>query len=46
MVFVLALLIGATCYVCGWKIGITLWGIGLVLALMIVIAMHLIDEGE
>lgn len=46
LALIFAFLIGITCYVCGWKIGMTIWGIGFVLALIIVIAMYLIEEGE
>lgn len=52
LALILALLIVITCYVCGWKIGMTIWGIGMTiwgigfaLALIIVIAMYLIEEG-
>lgn len=46
LALVLAFLIGITCYACGWKLGLGAWGIGFALALIIVIAMHLIEEGE
>ncbi len=46
LALILALLIGITCYVCGWKMGLTVWGIGFALALIIVTAMFLIEEGE
>ena len=46
LAFVLALLIGSTCYVFGWKLGLGLWGIGFALALIVGIAMFLIEEGE
>lgn len=46
LALVLALLIGDTCYVFGWKLGLGVWGIGFALALIIVIAMCLIEEGE
>jgi hypothetical protein len=46
LAFILVLLIGITCYVCGWKFGMTVWGISFGLALIIVIAMYLIEEGE
>lgn len=46
LALVLALLIGVTCYVFGWKLGLGVWGIGFALALIIVIAMYLIEEGE
>ena len=46
LALIFALLIGVTCYICGWKIGITLWGIAFVLALIIVIAICLIEKGE
>ena len=46
LALIFALLIGTTCYVCSWKIGMTIWGIAFALALIIVIAMYLIEEGE
>ena len=46
LALILALLIGITCYICGWKTGMTIWGISFALALIIVTAMYLIDEGE
>jgi hypothetical protein len=46
LALIFALLIGVTCYICGWKTGITLWGIAFALASMIVIAIYLIEEGE
>ena len=46
LALIFTLLIGITCYICGWKIGMTIWGIDFALALIIVIAMHLIEEGE
>lgn len=46
LALVLALLIGETCYVCGWKLGLKVWGIGFILALIIAIAMCLIEEGK
>ena len=46
LALIFALLIGITCHICGWKTGMILWGISFALALIIVIAMHLIDEGE
>lgn len=46
LALIFAFLIGMTCYVCGWKMGMTVWGIGFALALIIVIAMCLIEEGE
>lgn len=50
LALIFAFLIGTTCYVCGWKMGLTVWGISfalaLVLALVIVIVMFLIEEGE
>ena len=46
LALIFALLIGITCYICGWKMGMIIWGIALALALIIVTAMHLIDEGE
>ena len=39
-------LIGITCYIYGWKTGLALWGIAFALALIIIIAMYLIEEGE
>ena len=39
-------LIGITCYVFGWKMGMIIWGISSILALIIVISMYLIEEGE
>ncbi len=42
----LVLLIGITCYVRGWKMGIIMWGIGFVFALIISIALCLIEEGD
>ena len=46
LALVFALLIGVTCYIYGWKTGIILWGIAFALALIIVIAMYLIENGE
>ena len=46
LVLIFALLIGVTCYICGWKTGMTLWGIAFALALIIVIAIYLIEAGE
>ncbi len=46
LALILALLIGITCYICGWKIGITVWGIGFGFALIIAIAICLIEEDE
>ena len=46
LALIFALLIGITCYICGWKMGIIIWGIGFALALIIVTAMYLIDEDE
>ena len=46
LALIFALLIGVTCYICGWKTGITLWGIAFALALIIVIAIYLIETGE
>ena len=46
LALVLALLIGITCYICGWKMGMTIWGIGFIFALIIVIAICLIEEDE
>jgi len=46
LALIFALLIGVTCYICGWKVGMTLWGISFALAVIIVIAMYLIDEDE
>ena len=46
LALIFALLIGVTCYICGWKTGITLWGIAFVLALITVIAIYLIEDGE
>jgi hypothetical protein len=46
LALILALLIGVTCYVCGWKLGMGMWGIGFALALIIAIAIYLIEEGE
>ena len=46
LALIFALLIGVTCYICGWKIGMTIWGISCVLALIIVIAIYLIEDGE
>ena len=46
LALMLALLIGITCCVFGWKMGMTVWGIGFALALIIVIAIFLIEEGE
>ncbi len=46
LALIFALLIGVTCYICGWKMGMTIWGIAFALALIIVIAIYLIEEGE
>ena len=46
LAFILTLLIGITCYICGWKTGLTIWGIAFALALIIAIAMCLIEESE
>lgn len=46
LALIFALLIGITCYICGWKMGIIIWGISFALALIVVTAMYLIDEGE
>lgn len=46
LALIFAFLIGVTCYTCGWKMGIILWGIAFALALVIVIAMYLIEGGE
>ena len=46
LALIFVLLIGISCYVCGWKMGLIIWGIGFALALIIVTAMYLIDEGE
>ena len=46
LALILALLIGITCYICGWKTGMTVWGISFVLELIFVIAMYLIEEGK
>ena len=46
LALIFALLIGVTCYICGWKMGMIIWGIGFALALIIVTAMYLIDEDE
>lgn len=46
LALVLIFLIGVTCYVCGWKFGLKVWGIGFALALIIVFAMYLIEGGE
>ena len=46
LVLIFAFLIGVTCYICGWKTGLTLWGIAFALALIIIIAMYLIENGE
>lgn len=43
---VFAFLIGTTCAVCGWKAGLTVWGIAIAVALIICFAMFLITEGE
>ena len=45
LVLIFAFLIGVTCYIYGWKTGLALWGIAFALALIIVIAMHLIEDG-
>ena len=46
LILILAFLVGITCYVCGWKMGMTVWGMGFALALIIVIAIFLIEEDE
>ena len=46
LALILGLLIGITCYVFGWKMGLTVWGIGFAFALIIATAMCLIDEGD
>lgn len=46
LALILALLIGITCCLCGWKLGLRMWGIGFALALIVAIAMFLIEEGE
>ena len=40
------ILMGITCYVFGWEMGMIMWGISSILALIIVIATYLIDEDE
>lgn len=46
LIAVFAALIGVTCDVCGWKYGLAIWGIAFVIALIICIAVFLIEEGE
>lgn len=46
LIAVFAVLIGVTCAVYGWKYGLAAWGIAFVIALIICIAMFLIEEGE
>ena len=46
LAMVFALLVGTACVAFGWKIGFTVWATGFVLALIIVIVMYLIEEGE
>lgn len=46
LALIFALLIGTSCYVFGWKMGIIIWGIGFAVALIIVIAIYLIEDGE
>ena len=46
LALIFALLIGITCYIWGWKMGMTIWGIAFVLTLIIAIAIYLIVEGE
>ena len=45
LALVFALLIGITCYIYGWKMGIIMWGIAFAFALIIVIAICLIEWG-
>jgi len=45
LALIFALLIGTTCYICGLKMGMIIWGISFALALIIVIAICLIEEG-
>lgn len=46
LIAVFAVLIGVTCAVFGWKHGLATWGIAFVMALIICIAMFLIEEGD
>ena len=46
LALIFALFIGETCNICGWKTGMTIWGIAFALALILVIAICLIEEDE
>lgn len=46
LVSVFTFLIGTTCVVFGFKTGMGLWGIGFGIALIICLAIFLIEEGE
>lgn len=46
LIAVFAVLIGVTCAVYGWKNGLVTWGIAFVIALILCIAMFLIEESE
>lgn len=46
LALILALLVGITCCICGWKMGMTTWGIGFAFGMIIAIAIFLIEEGE
>ena len=46
LTMVFAFFIVVTCVAYGWKVGLITWAIALILAIIIIIAIHLIMEGE
>ena len=46
LIAVYVALIGVTCAVYGWKCGLAIWATGFVIALIICIAMFLIEDDE
>lgn len=46
LIVVFAVLIGVTCVVCSWKFGLAAWGTAFAIALILCIAVLLIEEGE
>ena len=45
LAMVVAFLIVITCIANGWKEGLIVWAIALILSIIIIIAVHLITEG-
>lgn len=46
LITIFVILIGATCIVCGWKYGLVAWAVGFVIALIICIAIFLIEDDK